>query len=131
MPLLNLSKSILRLVIMTVGIVSLLWLSTTLLSLAGLTNADGSEQGGGPPPIVLLSRDELEGLVENLRGEDMRIMRWHARSFTRKAQKDGGCESMPAAMDLIVTTATAASPAASAARLVQQEAGHRTLWRRG
>jgi hypothetical protein len=112
LPWLNSSKTFLRLVIMTVGIVSLLWLSTTLLSLAGLTSAaDGSEQGGGPPPKVLLTRDELEGLVNNMRGEDMRIMRWHARSFTRKAQKDGGCESMPAAVDLIVTTAaTAAAP---------------------
>jgi hypothetical protein len=102
---------LLRWAIVTVGFVSvMLFVTASLLALAGGVLA-GEEQGGGPskeppsPPKVLLSRSELEGLVERMRGEDRRIMRWHARSFTRKAQKEGGCDALSSALDLIVATA--------------------------
>lgn len=50
----------------------------------------------------LLSVDDLEGLVEDIKGDDVRLMRWSASRHTRAQQLSGSCASLPVAMDTLL-----------------------------
>jgi hypothetical protein len=60
-----------------------------------------SSFGNNPVVGATLTRTELEGLVQDVRGDDTRIMRWDASEHTAKRQAEGGCDSLPAALDLL------------------------------
>ena len=114
---------------MGAGIFSVLW-TTSLLSLSnpwmglvvGVSAAHDevdAQPSPPPPPPPPLTRNELETLVDRMRGDDVRIVRWDATSHTRRMHKEGGCDDLPRALDAIVqhadaTTSTAASTERSA-----------------
>lgn len=50
----------------------------------------------------LLSLQELQNLVDDLRGDDLRLMRWSASKHTRARQRNGGCDAMPRALQVIL-----------------------------
>jgi hypothetical protein len=65
-----------------------LFASSTFLG----TAADGTK----------LSSEQLLNLLNDVRGDDERLMRWHAKSYTRKRQHEGGCDDLPKALDVIL-----------------------------
>jgi hypothetical protein len=96
-----------------------LFAATSLLALGGGGGGGGGLVGGvlaqqqqaaGEKPPT---REELERLLDAVRLDDTRIMRWHARSKTRKAQKGGGCDALPSALGLLVATTTTEDAGAS------------------
>ena len=59
-----------------------------------------------------LSPEELRGLIDNLRGDDHRLMRWDATSYTSRKQHNGGCAKLIQALN-VVTAAAGDPPAGS------------------
>jgi hypothetical protein len=53
-----------------------------------------------------LTREALEGLIEDLRGDDLRLMRWDATKHTKKRQNDGACDSLQDALSVISSTSS-------------------------
>jgi hypothetical protein len=49
-----------------------------------------------------LTRAKLEELLFDLREEDLRIVRWDASEHTAQRQSAGGCDSLSAALDVII-----------------------------
>lgn len=60
----------------------------------------------GSPGSDALTREALEGLIEDLRGGDLRLMRWDATKHTKKRQNDGACDSLRDALALISSTSS-------------------------
>jgi hypothetical protein len=108
---------------MAAGLVTLaLFAATSLFALGGGKNGiavlalQGSEKSSREDedgPSKMLTRGELQELLDRVRIDDYRIMRWHARSKTRKAQRLGGCDALPPALDLLVATTKTTTKAAT------------------
>jgi hypothetical protein len=56
----------------------------------------------GSPAHAALTRAKLEELLFDLREEDLRIVRWDASEHTAQRQYAGGCDSLSAALDVII-----------------------------
>jgi hypothetical protein len=56
--------------------------------------------------IRLLNDEELIRWIDDLRGDDMRLMRWDATRHTRKRQSQGACDDLPNALHVILSTTT-------------------------
>ncbi|VEU40430.1 unnamed protein product [Pseudo-nitzschia multistriata] len=65
----------------------------------------------------LISPEELGRLIDELRGDDHRLVRWDATKHTRKKQRRGGCDELPRALDAV----------ASEGRGVGASDGHKAL----
>jgi len=49
-----------------------------------------------------LSVEQLESLVNDIKGDDVRLMRWDATKYTHKRQSHGGCDHLPTALNTII-----------------------------
>jgi hypothetical protein len=58
------------------------------------------------PANALMTEGELNELIEDLRGEDMRLMRWDAAKHTKKRQQSGACDSLPKALAVISSSSS-------------------------
>ncbi|KAI2503921.1 hypothetical protein MHU86_10568 [Fragilaria crotonensis] len=62
----------------------------------------------GSLDVVTLTTKDLEGLIDDLRGDDLRLMRWDATKHTKKRQNDGACESLQDALAVISSSSSTA-----------------------
>lgn len=58
----------------------------------------------GSPVESALTRANLEDLLSDVRGDDYRIVRWDASEHTAQRQSAGGCDSLSAALDVIIAS---------------------------
>jgi len=73
--------------------------AVVLLFLAYLV---ASSTSSGSPKRTTISSEELEAMLNDIRGNDLRLMRWNAKSHTRRRQHNGGCNSLPEALNTIL-----------------------------
>jgi hypothetical protein len=59
--------------------------------------ADESDDDGGN--LTLL---ELRALIADLAGNDTRIVRWNAQKHTKQRQRNGACDKLPQALDVLL-----------------------------
>jgi len=51
--------------------------------------------------VSALTRSDLKLLLDDVRGDDSRLVRWDATEHTSRRQEQGACAELPAALDLI------------------------------
>ena len=62
----------------------------------------------GSMDTVTMTNKDLVGLIDDLRGDDLRLMRWDATKHTKKRQNGGACDSLPDALAVISSSSSAA-----------------------
>jgi hypothetical protein len=51
----------------------------------------------------VLGEDELHDLLQDVRGDDTRLVRWNARKYTKQRQEQGGCDALPQALEVVTS----------------------------